>query len=59
MSKEERNKAVEEMYPQFVDGFKESIIRYGSTIKSLKEESTPKTLKTKKVSFVNISTFLN
>ncbi|MCF6352859.1 MAG: hypothetical protein L3J06_07600 [Cyclobacteriaceae bacterium] len=37
MSEEERNKAVEEMYPQFVDGFKESIIRYGSTIKSLKE----------------------
>ncbi len=37
MSEEERDKAVEEMYPQFVDGFKESIIRYGSTIKSLKE----------------------
>ncbi len=35
MSEEERNKAVEAMYPQFVNGFKESIIRYGSTIKSL------------------------
>ena len=36
MSEEERNKAVEEMYPQFVEDFKENIIRYGSTIKSLK-----------------------
>lgn len=37
MSEEERNKAVEEMYPQFVEDFKENIIRYGSTIKSLKD----------------------
>lgn len=37
LSKEERDKAVEIMYPQFVDGFKENMIRYGSTIKSLEE----------------------
>lgn len=35
VSKEDRDKSVEEMYPQFVDSFKENIIRYGSTIKSL------------------------
>lgn len=37
LSKEDRDKAVEIMYPQFVDSFKENMIRYGSTIKSLKE----------------------
>lgn len=37
LSEEARNKAVEEMYSSFVDGFKENMIRYGSTIKSLKE----------------------
>ncbi len=35
LSESDRDKAVEVMYPQFVDGFKENIIRYGSTIKSL------------------------
>lgn len=35
LSGEERNKAVELMYPQFVESFKENMIRYGSTIKSL------------------------
>lgn len=37
LTKEDRDKAVEVMYPQFVDGFKENMIRYGSTIKSLEE----------------------
>lgn len=37
LNEEDRDKAVEAMYPQFVDGFKENMIRYGSTIKSLKE----------------------
>ena len=35
ISKEDRDKYVQEMYPKFVDSFKENIIRYGSTIKSL------------------------
>ena len=35
LSREERDKLVQEMYPDFLDGFKESIIKYGSTIKSL------------------------
>lgn len=35
VSKEDRDKSVEEMFPKFVDSFKENIIRYGSTIKSL------------------------
>lgn len=37
LTKEERDKEVEAIYPQFVDSFKENLIRYGSTIKSLKE----------------------
>lgn len=37
MSKEDRDKSVEDMYPKFVDSFKENIIRYGSTIKSLED----------------------
>lgn len=35
VNKEDRDKSVEAMFPQFVDSFKENIIRYGSTIKSL------------------------
>ena len=38
LTKEDRDKAVEIMYPQFVDSFKENMIRYGSTIKSLDED---------------------
>ena len=38
LTKEDRDKAVELMYPQFVDSFKENMIRYGSTIKSLKAD---------------------
>ena len=35
LNEEDRDKAVEAMYPQFVNSFKENMIRYGSTIKSL------------------------
>ena len=38
LSKEARDKAVEAMYPAFVDSFKENMIRYGSTIKSLTQD---------------------
>ena len=38
LTKEARDKAVEGMYPLFVDSFKESMIRYGSTIKSLNSD---------------------
>lgn len=38
LTKEARDKAVEVMYPLFVDSFKENMIRYGSTIKSLGQD---------------------
>jgi len=38
LTKEARDKAVEVMYPIFVDSFKENMIRYGSTIKSLDQD---------------------
>jgi hypothetical protein len=38
LTEEERNKLAEAMYPQFVDDFKENMVRYGSTIKSLQED---------------------
>ncbi len=38
LTKGERDKEVEAMYPLFVEGFKENMIRYGSTIKSLNQD---------------------
>lgn len=51
----ERDKAVEAMYPLFVDNFKENMIRYGSTIKSL--EPTDKLIVKVKMTKCDTCTF--
>jgi hypothetical protein len=38
VGKAERNKIVEEMYPDFLKGFKQNILDYGHILKNLKEE---------------------
>ncbi len=38
VSKEEREKIVEEMYPKFVDSMKEHVLEYGHVLKTLKPE---------------------
>ncbi|MCB0496739.1 MAG: hypothetical protein KDC79_11440 [Cyclobacteriaceae bacterium] len=39
LNKEDRDKSVEALYPKFLESFKENIVRYGSTIKSLEDGS--------------------